>query len=231
MGVKRSADEGVLRPERACGGGIGRPARRPGAEGAADFADVLVRRGGATLGFSAVAQPGPLPGVPARAGRAQRACPRPAAHARTAGVGLPIIAAALALLTQVPPDLLRGLAAPPSLAARWAQHHQSPAAPSHSRIRPPPIRSLERGSGADAWRVAPPRAVFSRGLLVGGNAARVLGSGAAGRLGPGPSRVLGALSSTALLGAGTWQIARGGRAPEAAPRASAGHPTAATLTA
>jgi threonine/homoserine/homoserine lactone efflux protein len=66
---------------------------------------------------------------------------------------------------------------------------------------------------ARAWRADPAEALLFLagfyGLLLGGNAALVLAFGGAGRLGPGASRALGALSGAALVAFGAWQVGRG----------------------
>ncbi|HSN90951.1 MAG TPA: LysE family transporter, partial [Anaeromyxobacteraceae bacterium] len=66
---------------------------------------------------------------------------------------------------------------------------------------------------ARAWLASPSRALAFLGgfylLLLSGNAAIVLGFGAAGRLGPRAARALGLLSGAALLAFGAWQIGRG----------------------
>jgi threonine/homoserine/homoserine lactone efflux protein len=149
----------------------------------------------------------------------------------------PIIAAVLSLLSQVPPGLLRGLQICGGLLVLWLGATGLRAVLRPPVAHPQRGREAPRGfwravlvnltnpnawigwslvlgpTIADAWRAAPARALaFLSGfylLLVGGNAALVLGFGAAGRLGPEPSRVLGTLSAAALLVFGAWQVGRG----------------------
>jgi threonine/homoserine/homoserine lactone efflux protein len=191
---------------------------------------------GATLGFSAAAQPGPFQAYLL----AQSAREGPLRALPLALVPLvsdpPVIAAVLALLAQVPPGLLRALQIGGGAFVLWLgasglRAALRPAAADAGAREPPRgfwravlvnltnpnawiFWSLVGGPIlAEAWRAAPARALaFLAGfylLLLGGNAALVLAFGAAGRLGPRAAGVLGVLSSAALLAFGGWQVARG----------------------
>ena len=192
---------------------------------------------GATLGFSAAAQPGPFQAYLL----AQSAREGPLRALPLALVPLvsdpPVIASVLALLAQVPPGFLRALQIGGGAFVLWLgasglRAALRPAAADGAGASEPPrgfwravlvnltnpnawiFWSLVGGPIlAEAWRAAPARALaFLAGfylLLLGGNAALVLAFGAAGRLGPRAARALGVLSSAALLALGGWQVARG----------------------
>lgn len=192
---------------------------------------------GATLGFGAAAQPGPLQAyllAQAARGGPWRALP-------LALVPLvsdpPVIAAVLAALAQVPAGFLRVLQVGGGAFVAFLGGSAIRAAlrgphPAGEPGREPPrgfwratlvnltnpnawiFWSLAGGPIlARAWREAPASALAFLGgfylLLLGGNAALVLGFGAAGRLGPRAARALGLLSGAALLAFGAWQIGRG----------------------
>lgn len=190
---------------------------------------------GLTLGFSAAAQPGPFQAYLLAQSVRNGA-------ARTMPVTLvplvsdpPVIAVVLAVLSQVPPGLLRGLQIAGGAVAVWlgAGAIRGAARAARAVREGPPPRGFVRAVAvnftnpnawmfwsviggptlADAWRASPPRALaFLAGfylLLIGGSAAFVLLAGRASRLGPGFARGLAAASGVALLAFGAWQIGRG----------------------
>jgi threonine/homoserine/homoserine lactone efflux protein len=147
----------------------------------------------------------------------------------------PVIAAVLAVLSQVPAGFLRGLQIAGGAVVLWlgagalrAAWRPPPAGPAHA-----PPRGFVRAIAvnftnpnawifwslvggpilAEAWRAAPGRAaIFLAGfylLLVGGNAGLVLLAAQASRLGPGFARGLAAASGGALVLFGLWQVGRG----------------------
>jgi threonine/homoserine/homoserine lactone efflux protein len=192
---------------------------------------------GATLGFGAAAQPGPFQAyLLAQAVRhgPLRALPLAAVPLVS---DPPVIAVVLALLAQVPSGFLRALQVGGGAFVAFLGGTAIRAALRGPPSAPEPGREPPRGFWratlvnltnpnawifwslvggpilAEAWREAPSRALaFLCGfylLLLGGNAAIVLGFGAAGRLGPRAARALGLLSGAALLAFGAWQVARG----------------------
>jgi threonine/homoserine/homoserine lactone efflux protein len=192
---------------------------------------------GATLGFGAAAQPGPFQAyLLAQAVRhgPLRALPLAAVPLVS---DPPVIAVVQALLAQVPSGFLRALQVGGGAFVAFLGGTAIRAALRGPPSAPEPGREPPRGFWratlvnltnpnawifwslvggpilAEAWREAPSRALaFLCGfylLLLGGNAAIVLGFGAAGRLGPRAARSLGLLSGAALLAFGAWQVARG----------------------
>ena len=190
---------------------------------------------GALLGLSAAAQPGPFQAY-LLAQSLRNGAPRtlPVALVPFAS-DPPVIAVVLLVLSQVPGSLLRALQIAGGAVVLWlalgtlrALRRPAGAVPA----REPP-RGFLRATLlnftnpnawifwsavggpvlAGAWRAAPLHAAaFLSGfylLLTAGNAALVLLAGAAGRLGHGLDRGLGALSGVALLAFGAWQIAKG----------------------
>ena len=190
---------------------------------------------GLALGFSAAAQPGPFQAY-LLAQSLRNGAPRTLPVVLVPLVSdPPVIAAVLAVLAQVPAGFLRVLQIAGGAVVLWLGAGALRAAarpPAPDPAHAPPrgfVRavfvnftnpnawifwSLVGGPIlAEAWRGAPSRALaFLSGfylLLLGGNAAIVLGFGAAGRLGPRAARTLGLLSGAALLAFGFWQVGRG----------------------
>jgi threonine/homoserine/homoserine lactone efflux protein len=194
---------------------------------------------GAALGFSAAAQPGPLQAYLLAQSVRNGA-------ARTLPVALvplvtdpPLIAAVLALLSQVPPGLVRALGIVGGAVVVWlgvgalrAARAPAPAAtgraPPAGFVRGMLVNFLNPNAWlwwslaagpilAEAWRAAPSRALaFLAGfylLLVGGNVAFVLLAGRAARAGPRLARALAAASGVALVLFGAWRIAKGVAGP------------------
>jgi threonine/homoserine/homoserine lactone efflux protein len=146
----------------------------------------------------------------------------------------PVIAVVLAVLSQLPAGLLRGLQICGGLVVLWlgVSALRAAAAPRAAAVVVPPrgflraailnftnpnawiFWSLVGGPIlAEAWRASPARALaFLAGfylLLVGGNVLLVLAAGQAGRLGAPLTRALGLASGLVLAGFGLFQIGRG----------------------
>jgi threonine/homoserine/homoserine lactone efflux protein len=146
----------------------------------------------------------------------------------------PVIAVVLAILSQVPPGLLRALQIGGGVVVLWlgvAALRAAAAPPASVAVVPPRgflraailnftnpnawiFWSLVGGPiVAAAWRESPARALaFLAGfylLLVGGNVVLVLAVGQAGRFGPRLTRALGLASGVVLAGFGLLQVGRG----------------------
>jgi threonine/homoserine/homoserine lactone efflux protein len=189
---------------------------------------------GATLGVSAAAQPGPYQAY-LLAQSLRNGAPRTLPVALVPFVSDPaVIAVVLVILSRLPAGLLRGLQILGGAVVLWLAAATLRAARSGvaTEGRAPPrgflratlvnltnpnawmFWSLVGGPVlADAWRVAPPRALaFLFGFyafLTGGNVALVWLASAASRLGPRFTRAVGILSGVALLAFGVWQLGRG----------------------
>ena len=190
---------------------------------------------GAALGFSSAAAPGPFQAY-LLAQSLRQGWRRAAPLALVPLVSDPVvIGSVLALLTQVPPRFLQALAIAGGVFVLWlgASGLLALRRPAVAGSEAPAPRGFWRAALvnltnpnawlfwsivggpvlAEAWRTdGHGAAAFLAGfyvLLCGGNAVLILAVGAAGRLGPGVSRALGALSSVALLAFGAWQLGRG----------------------
>ncbi len=189
---------------------------------------------GLALGLAAAAQPGPFQAYLLAQSLRNGA-------ARTLSVALvplasdpPVIAVVLAVLSQVPPGLLRALQIGGGVVVLWlavGALRAAAAAPSAAAIVPPRgflraailnftnpnawiFWSLVGGPiVAEAWRADPGRALAFLGgfylFLVGGNVLLVLAAGQAGRLGPRLGKALGLASGVVLAGFGLLQLTRG----------------------
>jgi threonine/homoserine/homoserine lactone efflux protein len=192
---------------------------------------------GATLGFTASAQPGPLQalllGETMRRGWRQTL---PAALAPLLS-DTPIVVVALLVLTQAPEGFLRGLQIAGGLfilylaGGGWRSLRQPAASPVESTppqpgwiwraalmnlLNPNPWIFWVTVSGpivVAAWRSAPFDAVAFMlafyALLIGGLAGFILLFGLAARLGPRVTRSLSLVAAVALAGFGLFQLAQG----------------------
>lgn len=190
---------------------------------------------GATLGLSGALSPGPLQAY-MLAQAAKRGPWRTLPIALVPLVTDPIIiSTVLAVLSRVPPALLRALHLGGGLFVIWlgvaalrSLRREAAAAPVHE----PPVGfvraalvnltnpnawiwwSVAGGAAlTSAWKASPAQGLAYLGgfylCLVGGNALLIVLFGEVGRLGPRASRVLTAVSAALLLVFGAFQVAKG----------------------
>jgi threonine/homoserine/homoserine lactone efflux protein len=190
---------------------------------------------GATLGLSGALSPGPLQAY-MLAQAAKRGPWRTLPIALVPLVTDPIIiATVVAVLSQVPPAMLRGLQIAGGAFVIWlgvsavrALRRPADAAP----VREPPVGfvraafvnltnpnawlwwSVAGGAAlTSAWKASPAEGLAYLGgfylALIGGNALVIVLFGEIGRLGPRAARALTVLSAALLLLFGTLQIVRG----------------------